>query len=306
MIIPQGLKKGDKLWIVSPAGKIKDEHLHHAVEWLKSEGYRVETGRHALNEHYQFAGTDNQRLGDLQQAFDDDDAAAVLCARGGYGTMRLLDKLNFDKLIQHPKWLVGFSDITCLHNCLNNHGIATIHGVMPRYYFSSNNQPGENLKSLMQLITGSTAQYVLPSSNICRKGKATGQLVGGNLSVMSCLMGTPHELRTDGRILFLEDIDEYLYHTDRLMQQLRLAGKLENLAGLVAGRFTNMKDNTSPFGRNAYEIIAEATRAYNFPVCYGFPAGHDDLNLALAFGMDWELTVDEENTTLRLVQQLVT
>src|SRR5690554_2133177 len=206
MIIPDRLKKGDKLWVVSTAGKISAEHVLNAVAWLKSEGYQVEAGQHVFAEHYQYAGTDMQRLNDLQEALDDSDAAAILCARGGYGTVRLLDKINFDSLFRYPKWLVGFSDITCLHNCMNNLGIASIHGVMPRYYFSNNDQPGDSLKSLMKLLTGKGSEYEFPFNSINREGKASGELVGGNLSVLSCLIGTPYELQTDGKILFLEDI----------------------------------------------------------------------------------------------------
>lgn len=304
MIIPGALQKGDKLWIVAPAGKIKQEHVLPAAEWLRSEGFEVMLGKHLFSEHFQFAGTDKERLEDLQYAINDTAATAVLCARGGYGTVRLLDKLNLDAFSRYPKWLVGFSDVTALHSYVNSKGIATVHGVMPRYYFGSNRQPGQSLISLMKLLRGAGAEYQLPCSARYRAGSATGMLTGGNLSVVSGLMGTPFEPDTNGKILFLEDIDEYLYHTDRMLRQLKLGGKLDNLAGLVIGNFTNMKDNDSPFGSTVREIIAEVVDEFDYPVYFDFPAGHDELNLALAFGMRWELKVAETGTTFRLAESV--
>lgn len=300
MIVPAALLPGDKIRIVSPAGKVKEEHVLPAVEWLSGKGFRVELGRHVFSSHYQFAGTDIQRLDDLQQALDDPDAAAVVCSRGGYGTVRLLNKINYTQLYRYPKWIVGFSDITLLHSCLNNHSIASVHGVMPRYFFGKDNQPGPSLQSLMNLLSGEIVSYTIPASEGNRHGKSRGELVGGNLSVIASMQGTPCELDTAGKILFLEDIDEFLYHTDRMMHQLKLGGKLENLAGLVLGSFTEMKDNESPFGKNVHEIIAEAVEQYTFPVCYGFPAGHDEVNLALAFGLPWELEVNNNGSALKM------
>lgn len=304
MIVPAALKPGDKIRIVSPAGKVKEEHVLPAVNWLAGEGYRVELGRHVFSTCYQFAGTDNQRLEDFQEALDDPDAAAILCSRGGYGTVRILGKIDYSGLFQHPKWIVGFSDISIMHSCLNNHRMASIHGVMPRYFFSSNGLPGQSLKSLIQLITGSSVSYQIPAAEGDRPGKATGELAGGNLSVISSMQGTPCELNTAGKILFLEDIDEFLYHTDRMMYQLKLSGKFKKLRGLVLGNFTDIKDNESPFGKNVHEIISEAVQEYDFPVCYGFPAGHNEVNLALAFGLKWELTVTKEVSILQLVQPI--
>lgn len=304
MIIPRPIRKGDKLRIVSPAGKISEEHLLPAVRWLKGEGFEVELGKHALSAHFQFAGTDQQRLGDLQEAMDDQGAAAVLCSRGGYGTARLLDLIRYDGFIQHPKWLVGFSDITTLHTCLNNLRVASIHGAMPRYFFDRSNRPSKSLDSLMTLLKGGGAGYIWPSLEWNRRGTVTAELMGGNLSVLTSLMGTPYEPDTDGKILFLEDIDEYLYHADRMLRQLKSGGKLEKLAGMVLGNFTGMKDNESPFGRSIHEIVAEVVEEYNYPVCYGFPAGHDELNLALAFGLQWELIIAEKESSLQLKQSL--
>jgi muramoyltetrapeptide carboxypeptidase len=301
MVIPPALNTGDKIRIVSPAGKVDEKVVLPAAEWLEKQGYQVVLGNHVFARHFQFAGTDRQRLEDFQVAFDDPETAAILCSRGGYGTVRIISKLNFAKLMKHPKWIIGFSDITILHSCLNNQGMATIHGVMPRYFFDKNGQPCENLQTLMQLLTGRSVSYSIPFAEGDRPGKATAEMVGGNLSVISSMQGTRCEMKTAGKILFLEDIDEFLYHTDRMMHQLKLSGKLSKLTGLVLGNFTDMKDNESPFGKNIHEIISDAVREYDYPVCYGFPAGHDEKNLALAFGKIWELDVSEKKSTLNLL-----
>jgi muramoyltetrapeptide carboxypeptidase len=188
-----------------------------------------------------------------------------------------------------------------LHACINNLGVATIHGAMPRYFFDEKNQPTENLETLMQLLTGQPVQYQIQSQDFNRTGKTTGELAGGNLSIVASLQGTKYEIDTRGKILFLEDIDEFLYHTDRMIHQLKLSGKLDELAGLVIGDFTDMKDNESPFGKTVHEIIAEAVAEFDYPVCFGFPAGHDKRNLALVFGQKWEMEVSGQEVMLRIV-----
>jgi muramoyltetrapeptide carboxypeptidase len=299
MKIPPYLKTGSKIRIVSPAGKVEKKYVLPAVQWLEKQGYQVEIGKNVFSKHYQFAGTDNERLNDLQIALDDPETAAILCSRGGYGTVRIINKINFNRFLQHPKWLIGFSDITILHACFNKLGVSTIHGVMPRYFFDKSGMVTENLSSLIDIITGVPASYKFSNEKYNRIGKATGQLVGGNLSIISSLQGTKYELETDGKILFLEDIDEFLYHTDRMMHQLKLAGKLDNLTGLILGSFTDMKDNESPFGKTIHEIIAEAVQEFDYPVCFGFPAGHDQKNLALAFGKKWSLEVETKYSSLK-------
>jgi muramoyltetrapeptide carboxypeptidase len=300
MKIPPSIKTGDKIRIISPAGKVSEEHVFPAVEWLQKQGYKVVLGKHVFANHFQFAGTDQQRLDDLQTALDDPGTAAIICSRGGYGTVRIIRHIDFTKFVAKPKWLVGFSDITILHSCLNSRRVATIHGVMPKYFFDNDGTPSENLKSLMQLLTGENVSYSFKNGETNRPGKVTAELVGGNLSIISSMQGTPCELKTDGKILFLEDIDEFLYHTDRMIHQLKLSGKLENLAGLVLGDFSEMKDNESPFGKTIHEIIMDAVQEFDYPVCFGFPAGHEKKNLALAFGLNWELEVLEQNAVLRI------
>ena len=297
---PPPIKPGDKIRIVSPAGKVAEKYVLPAVEWLTRPGYKVELGKHVFDTHFQFAGTDAERLEDLQTALDDPETAAIICSRGGYGTVRIIDKLDFSGFRKHPKWLVGFSDITILHAAINKLGIATIHGAMPRFFFDENGQSNENLDSLMQLLKGNPVEYKIETQPENRTGSCTAGIVGGNLSIMVSLLGTKYEIDTRGKILFIEDIDEYLYHTDRMMHQLKLAGKLDKLAGLLVGNFTDVKDNESPFGKTVHEIIGEAVADYNYPVCFGFPAGHDKRNLALAFGMNWNLEVSEQKAGLRI------
>ena len=298
---PPPIKPGGKIRIVSPAGKVAEKYVLPVVEWLTRQGYKVELGKHVFDTHFQFAGTDAERLEDLQTALDDPETAAIICSRGGYGTVRIIDKIDFSGFRKHSKWLVGFSDITILHAAINKLGIATIHGAMPRFFFDDNGQSNENLDSLMQLLKGNHAEYNIEAQPENRPGSCTAGIVGGNLSIMVSLLGTKYEIDTRGKILFIEDIDEYLYHTDRMMHQLKMAGKLDKLAGLVVGDFTDVKDNESPFGKTVHEIIGETVADYNYPVCFGFPAGHDKRNLALAFGKNWNLEVSEQETGLRIL-----
>jgi muramoyltetrapeptide carboxypeptidase len=298
MIVPDYLKPGSKIRIVSPAGKVDKKHVLPAAEWLKKEGYKVELGKHVFAEYFQFAGTDDQRLADLQEALDDPGCNAIICSRGGYGTVRIINRLDFTAFQKKPGWVIGYSDITILHNCLNNLGVATIHGVMPRYFLSEDGLPTKNLETLMNLLTGKKEKYVIPKTQFNRYGKVQAGLVGGNLSIISSLHGTKCELDTEGKILFLEDIDEFLYHTDRMIHQLKLSGKFDNLAGLILGDFSEIKDNESPFGKTIHEIILDAVKEFNYPVCFGFPAGHDKKNLALMFGKKVELDVTSEHVLL--------
>ena len=297
---PTPLQPGSTIRIVSPAGKIEEKHVMPAVNWLEKQGYTVKLGKHVFARHFQFAGTDEQRADDVQKALDDPDCDIIICSRGGYGTVRIIERLDLTRFLEKPKWLVGFSDITILHSRLHNLEVPTIHGVMPRYFFDDNGELREDLTTMMKLVKGEGISYNIDVAEFDRTGTASGQLVGGNLSIVSSLCGTKYDIDTRGKILFLEDIDEFLYHTDRMVHQLKLSGKLDNLAGLILGDFTDMKDNESPFGQTVHEIFAEAVKDFDYPVCHGFPAGHDKKNLALAFGRDWELEVAESGTRLRL------
>ena len=299
MITPAPIKPGDKIRIVSPAGKLKAERVMPAVNWLLGKGYRVELGKHIFSSHFQFSGSNDQRLQDLQEALNDPETSAIICARGGYGTVRIIDSLDFTEFKKHPKWLVGYSDITILHLALNKLEIASIHGTMPPFFFDKNGDENENLNSLMEQITGEEKIYKFEPEAKQRKGNASGELIGGNLSIITSLLGTKYEINTEGKILFIEDIDEYLYHIDRMMYQLKFAGKLEKLAGLVVGDFTDIKDNQQSFGQTVEEIIWSAVEEYDFPLSFGLKAGHGDLNLALSFGTKCELHVSNDTSTLK-------
>lgn len=301
MILPPTLQKGAKIRIVSPAGKVEDKNVLPAVKWLEKQNYQTELGKNVFAQHFQFAGTDQQRIEDLQTALDDPECSAIIFSRGGYGTVRIIDKLDFSKFIKSPKWLVGFSDITVLHTYLNNLGVATIHGAMPASFVDKKGNRTENLKSLMSLLKGEDVEYSVPSTEYNRDGTVSAEIVGGNLSIISSLQGTKYELETNGKILFLEEVNEFLYHIDRMIRQLKLAGKFNNLAGLILGDFNKMKDNESPFGKTIHEIVLDAIREFDFPVCFGFPAGHNKKNLALAFGKKWELNVSEKQSILNTI-----
>ncbi len=292
MIIPPFLKPGDRIRIVAPAGKVQKDKVVPGIELLREEGFEVIVGRYVFNHQFQYSGTDQQRTGDLQEALNDPDAKAIICARGGYGTVRLIEKLDFSPLLKNPKWLAGFSDITILHSVLNKLGIASIHGAMPGF-FLENKKPTRSFFSLMDMLKSGKSQIEAPANSLNRSGQCAGQLVGGNLSLIYSLQGTPWQLDTYGKILLIEDVGEYLYHLDRMMQNMRLAGQLKNLAGLVVGGFTEMKDNESPYGKTVEEIIFESVSDYSFPVCFDLPVGHIPKNLSLMFGANYQLEVSE-------------
>lgn len=293
MIIPPFLKPGDRIRIISPAGKVQKDKVLPGIELLMEEGYEVIVGKHVFNKQFQYAGTDQQRGNDLQEAINDPLAKAIVCARGGYGTVRIIEKMDFSALLKNPKWLAGFSDITILHSVLNKLGIASIHGSMPGF-FLENKKTTRSFLSLMELISTGRSQVELSGHALNRKGNCTGELVGGNLSLLYSLQGTPWQLDTSGKILIIEDVAEYYYHLDRMMQNLKLAGQLQNLSGLVVGGFTEMKDNESPFGKTATEIILEAVHQYQFPVCFDFPLGHIPKNLAVMLGGRYKLEVADQ------------
>lgn len=300
MLKPDYLKAGDRIRIVSPAGWVQEEKILPPVELLRQEGFEVLLGDHVFTRRFQFAGTDEQRLSDLQQALDDPQCNAIICSRGGYGSIRIAGNINFTGFYKHPKWLVGFSDITVLHACLQKEGYCSVHGAMPAFYLKEG-RPTQSFLELISLLRGEGVPNLLPVHELNRTGSATGKLTGGNLSILYSLTGTPLEPGTGGRILFIEDISEYLYHLDRMMHSLKLSGKLENLEALVVGGFTEMKDNESPFGQSAEEIILNVVREYSYPVCFGFPAGHSDKNLPLILGADYSLVTGEDQASLRMI-----
>jgi muramoyltetrapeptide carboxypeptidase len=287
MITPPYLKKGDKIGIAATARKVSMDELEPAIAAFKSWGLEVVPGKNVFQSQDQFAGTDRERAEDLQTMLDDPSIKAIIGARGGYGTLRIIDQLNFDELKKHPKWMIGFSDITVLHAHIHNLGIETLHAKM-LINFTKDEASSATLK---QALFGELRQHETPPHVLNRKGTAEGELVGGNLSLLYAIAGSVSDLDTRGKILFIEDLDEYLYHVDRMMMNLKRSGKLDALAGLVVGGMSDMKDNKIPFGKNAEEIILDAVKEFDYPVCFQFPAGHVDTNLALYFGRKVRLEV---------------
>lgn len=300
MIIPPYLQKGDRIRIVSPAGKVLKEKVLPGIELLQEMGYEVLIGNHVFDSHFQYAGTDYQRTFDLQEAIGDPLTRAIICARGGYGSVRIIEKLDFTPLLKNPKWLVGFSDVTILHAVLNSLQVASVHGAMPAS-FLENERPQDSFLSVMEALTAGHSQVDMELNSSNRKGSGSGELVGGNLSLLYSLQGTPWQLDTRKKILFIEDVSEYLYHLDRMIQNLRLSGQLKGLAGLVVGGFTEMKDNENPFGKSVCEIILDAVQDYNFPVCFDFPGGHIPRNISLILGAPYCLEVDDKCTIKRIL-----
>lgn len=291
MIIPAPLQKGDLIQIVSPAGKIDPKLVEPAVELLERSGYRVGLGAHLLSQHFQYSGTDAERLADLQEAINNPEVRCILCSRGGYGSIRIAASLDFSALKTSPKWLVGFSDITVLHSLIQHQDIASIHGPMLK---GLGNTDSVSVRNLLGLLRGKGQSYLLPADGNNRCGSVSAAITGGNLSVLYSLLGTPMFPETEGRILFIEDLNEYLYHTDRMMHSLKYSGVLDKLAGLIVGSFSDMLDNKNPFGKNAYQIIAEHVAGYSYPVCFGFPAGHIDDNRPLLFGATCRFSVSDD------------
>lgn len=289
------LKQNDKVAIVATARKISAEELSFAIDTIKSWGLQPVLGKNIYAIENQFAGSDEQRAEDLQWAINDDGIKAILIARGGYGTVRIVDLVDYSKLNTNPKFIIGYSDVTVLHSHIHTHiGIQTLHATMPINF----NKNAEAVETLRKCLFGESVSYSFEAYKLNRAGEAAGVLVGGNLSLLYALSGTDSDIDTAGKILFLEDLDEYLYHIDRMMLNLKRSGKLANLKALVVGGFSDMKDNTVPFGKTAEEIILGAVKEYNFPVCFNFPAGHIDRNLALCFGKEVRLKVSTANCTL--------
>jgi muramoyltetrapeptide carboxypeptidase len=300
--IPPYLKQGNTIAITAPAGYMPFENMQTCVEKLQEWGYNLKLGdtTHSNSQNY-FSGTDDERLKDLQQFLDDDTVHAILCARGGYGLSRIVDRLDFKKFKKRPKWIIGFSDVTVLHSHIySNYKIASLHAPMAAAF----NDKADNdpyILSLKNGLEGKPSEYECNSHEFNIKGKTKGELVGGNLSLLAHLCGTDSDVKTKNKILFLEDVGEYLYNIDRLMLQLKRCGKFYGLSGLVIGGFTESKDTTRPFGKTAYEIIKEQIGAVDFPVCYGFPVSHDSENYALKVGVKYKLEVNPDGTILKEV-----
>lgn len=283
MLIPKNLKIGDTIGILSTARKFTSEQLEFCVQVLNSWGFKAVIGSSINAEEHQFAGSDHVRAENLQAFIDDPSIDAILCARGGYGTMRIIDQIDFSKFKENPKWICGFSDVTVLHQHLQTMGIASIHSSMPSLF--PTDVEHTTLKSLENALKGNELKYrVKISADNLRMKNVEAEIVGGNLSLVYALQGSVSDINTDGKILFIEDLDEYFYHIDRMMCSLDRAGKLKNLAALLVGGMTEMKDNSIPFGMNVPEIIHYYSKKYNYPVYFDFPCGHWENNFAIRLG----------------------
>jgi len=295
---PQSLQRGDLVAIVTTARKIDREDIQKAIELLESWGLNAVVGKTIGKADHQFGGTDAERITDFQEAMNNDAIKAIWCARGGYGTVRIIDALDFSSFIKNPKWVVGFSDVTALHSHIHNLGIHTIHGLMPITVESSTPKA---LVSLKNSLFGNSVKHEVPCESKNIYGKEEGELVGGNLSMLYSLLGSSSAIKTDGKILFIEDLDEYLYHIDRMMMNLKRNGYFDNLKGLVVGGMTKMNDNTVPFGKTAEEIILDNIKEFDFPVCFNFPAGHLKDNRAMELGRTVEFNVSKKSTILKFI-----
>ena len=297
---PPYLKKGDTIGLVCPAGYMALERVTECIRVLQEEwGYKVRLGKTVGSDSATyFSGTHGERLNDFQQMLDDDEVNAILCARGGYGMGRIIDQVNFKKFKKQPKWIVGFSDITVLHTHLySNYYISSLHAAMAGA-FNDAGYINRYVQSLKSALEGKWARYTVDGHQLNRSGEAIGELIGGNLALLANVVGTDSDFKTRGRILFIEDIGEYLYNIDRMLYQLKRNGKLSKLAGLIVGGFSDMKDTDRPFGKTVYEIIYDIIKEYKYPVCFGFPVSHDKENYALKIGAGYKLKVTKTKVLL--------
>jgi muramoyltetrapeptide carboxypeptidase len=295
MKTPASLQKGDTIAIVATARKNIDDNLKPAIKLLKSWGLEVVIGKSIGLDYNQLAGTDEQRAADFQIQLDNPNIKAIWCVRGGYGTVRIIDLIDFTKFVESPKWIIGFSDVTVIHSYVNRLNIESIHAIMPVTVAKATPNAIENLR---KSLFGESLKYELAATTENRFGEAKGEMVGGNLSILYSLMGSNAQIDCRGKILFLEDLDEYLYHIDRMMMSLKRCGCFDNLNGLIVGSMTKMKDNEIPWGKNANQIIADITKEYSFPILYNFPAGHIHDNNALVFGKQVSLELNNQTSKL--------
>ena len=297
--IPPYLKPGDTIGIVCPAGYMPFEKAQSCIETLTDWGFKVIPGKTLGHQFHYFSGTDEERRNDLQRMMDDKNIDAILCGRGGYGTGRIIDKLDFTKFEKHPKWIVGFSDITVLHShLLSNFKIASLHAPMAAA-FNDGEYKNQYIQSLHDALFGKKADYKTEGNTLDQPGNARGVLVGGNLSLLVNVIGTTSDIKTKNKIMFIEEIGEYIYSVDRMMYQLKRSGKLEHLKGLIIGRFSDMKDTTVPFGQTVEDAIKGLVKDYDYPVCFGFPVSHDKENYALKVGVTYKLKVGKNFVELK-------
>ncbi len=296
MISPVSLTPGNKISIVAPARKVTPQELSNGIQFLEQSGLEIELGKHLYQQHHQYAGTDLQRLSDFQQALDNPNTKAIICARGGYGTSRIIDQLDFSQFLRNPKWICGFSDNTTLHCHLHQLGIQSIHSTVPLLMGKESTLNSDN--SLVNALFGQPLPLIQKAHDLNIQGETKAEIIGGNLSLVVNMLGTASAPDFKNKILFLEDVDEHLYYIDRLMVQLKRTGILEQLSGLLVGHFSKIKDAPSYFGKNVSEIIHEHTSEYNYPVGFNIPSGHEDENMAIVFGRTCLLKINSQGTSV--------
>jgi len=293
LVKPEFFKKGDSLAIVAPSGILnsREEELAKADSLIKSWGLKVIWGKNVRNKNGHFAGTDNERADDFQEFLNNPNIKAIWCARGGYGTVRILDKLDYTEFKKHPKWIIGYSDITALHNQIHNLGYESIHAMMCTSLTENSVELDASINSLRDVIFGNSLSYELEGSNYNKPGHSSGMLVGGNLTMLHTMLGSETSIDTDGKILFIEEIGEYKYHIDRMLQSLKRAGYFENCKGVIVGDMSKLRTNTTLWGTSVEQLILDALSEYDFPIAFNMPAGHEPDNRAMILGREIELTV---------------
>ena len=297
---PPYLKTGDTVAIVAPSGILKNrtDEVQQAQALLKRWGLHSVVGKHVFSEADHFAGTDDERCEDLQEALDNPKISAIWCARGGYGTVRILDKLDYSKFKQNPKWLIGYSDITALHNQIHNEGVESLHAIMCVSLPKDESEIEASISTLKNTLFGNPLSYTLKGSSYNKTGTTSGQLVGGNLTMLQTMLGSKTSIDTFGKILFIEEIGEYKYHIDRMLQSLKRAGYFDNCKGVIVGDMTKLRTNTTLWGTSVEQLILDALADYDFPIAFNMPAGHEKDNRALILGRTVKLTVDSKQSSV--------
>lgn len=300
LIQPPYLKAGDTVAIVAPSGILKhrNEEVERAKRLLKQWNLNVVVGKHVFNQANHFAGTDQERCEDFQNALDNPNIKAIWCARGGYGTVRILDKLDYTKFLEQPKWIIGYSDITALHNQIHNLGVQSLHAMMCVSLPKDESEVEQTIATFKKAIFGETLSYTLEGSKYNQTGEVRAPIVGGNLTMLHTMLGSKTSVDTSGKILFIEEIGEYKYHIDRMLQSLKRAGYFDHCKGVIVGDMTKLRKNTTLWGTSIEQLILDALADYDFPIAFNMPAGHEEDNRALILGRNATLKVEKTKSTL--------
>lgn len=303
LIRPEYLKVGDTIAIIAPSGVLNDHenYINKAKKLLESWELNVIIGKNVFNNYGHFSGTDKERTKDFQRALDDKTISAIWCARGGYGAMRIIDDLDYTEYLKTPKWIIGYSDITAIHNDLHILGSESIHSIMCKSLEDKDINNDRSIQALKDVLFGNKLSYNFNNKPENKLGKTSGQIVGGNLTLLHGLIGSKSSINTAGKILFIEDLGEYHYHIDRMLISLKRAGYFDNCNGLVVGDFSDLRENTTPFGKNIKEIILDAVKEFNFPVLFDFPAGHEELNMPIILGRNIIMDINSSKSTIEFL-----